>query len=118
MTPANDRMKAGQIALLDFQAVSAYLSFSEAFAAGHIGGVPLGFYLAAALAGEAGELMNKIKKEFRDGRSPERHGEILDEMGDVLCYLAVLCESRGTSLEYIAERNRAKLRARRQEASR
>ena len=45
------------------------------------------FYTALALAGEVGELLNKIKKIARDNIQIERE-EIISELGDILWYLS------------------------------
>lgn len=72
-------------------------------------------YLALGLAGESGETANKIKKTIRDDNgvlTDERKDQIVDEMGDVLWYLAMLCYELNTTLESVAVHNLAKLRKR------
>lgn len=68
-------------------------------------------YLALGLAGEAGEVSNKIKKLIRgDTISEEEFREFLiGETGDVLWYLALLCEENGISLGDVAVSNNRKL---------
>ena len=85
---------------------------------------PLGLLYAALGAGnEAGEVLGKVKKAIRDegyGTSrtddltPDRKEQILDEVGDVLWYLARVCEEAGSTLSYCAEKNLAKLEDRMQ----
>jgi NTP pyrophosphatase (non-canonical NTP hydrolase) len=59
------------------------------------------------LAGETGEIIDEIKKIYRDGKAP---GEALKlEMGDALHYLTVLAHSYGWSLEELMRANVAKL---------
>ena len=57
-----------------------------------------------ALAGEAGELCNELKKLERDGDTPERKRKIEDEMADVLCYLDLTAARLGIDLESITRR--------------
>jgi NTP pyrophosphatase (non-canonical NTP hydrolase) len=73
------------------------------------------YYAALGLAGEAGEVANKIKKLMRD------HGETLpddaraaiaDELGDVLWYAAMLAHELKVPLEDVATSNLATLRDR------
>jgi NTP pyrophosphatase (non-canonical NTP hydrolase) len=70
-------------------------------------------YPTLGLAGEAGELANKVKKVFRDyGGSlvaSGLKGQLMDELGDVLWYAAAIAEDIGTTLDEVAERNVKKL---------
>ena len=63
------------------------------------------------LAGEAGEVAEKIKKFLRDG-TPERLTEAQQELGDLLWYLSTVARLLGTDLEKVMEMNRAKLMSR------
>ncbi|WMM95756.1 nucleotide pyrophosphohydrolase [Roseobacter phage CRP-403] len=72
-------------------------------------------YPAMGLAGEVGEVMNKIKKVYRDkgGKfDTETKKAIASELGDVLWYLAVLSQDLGQGLEDIAASNLKKLQSR------
>lgn len=75
-------------------------------------------YASMGLAGEAGEVANKVKKIIRDKDGVvgafERN-ELADELGDVLWYVAQLAERLGFTLDDIAKINHDKLtdRARR-----
>lgn len=72
-------------------------------------------YPTLGLAGEAGEVAEKIKKILRDKNSildQKTRQEIAKELGDVLWYLANLATELGLSLEEIAQKNLAKLRSR------
>jgi len=69
-------------------------------------------YPALGLAGETGEVLEKIKKIFRDedGKiTPEKKQELMKELGDVLWYLATLARELGLPLEDVAQNNIAKL---------
>ena len=57
----------------------------------------LSMYLNMGLLGEAGEVCNVVKKVIRDhdGRwSDELRAQVIDEVGDVLWYLAMICRDR------------------------
>ena len=90
-------------------------------------------YSALGLCAEAGEVANKVKRLMREARgrdfSPHwsanlaryydspyplsvTREQIIDELGDALCYLAYMAEDCGTSLNFIAEKNIDKLRDR------
>ena len=72
-------------------------------------------YPALGLAGESGEVCEKIKKCIRDDNgivTPERRALLAKELGDVLWYIAALSTELGLSLEEIASGNLAKLAAR------
>lgn len=72
-------------------------------------------YPAIGLAGEAGELMNKVQKVFRDDNSKmtkEKKEEITGELGDILWYAAQLATELGISLADIAKGNMKKLQSR------
>ena len=72
-------------------------------------------YPALGLAGEAGEVANKVKKIVRDGyeKSPaDWREQIASELGDVLWYCAALASDLGLSLGKIATENANKLSSR------
>ena len=63
------------------------------------------------LAGEAGECCDLVKKHFyQDGR--EYHDKLLDELGDVMWYVAETAAALGISLEDIGKHNIEKLKKR------
>lgn len=75
-------------------------------------------YPALKLAGEAGEVAEKIGKRLRDADGDLTDPEWLDavalELGDVLWYIAALARDIGWNLEDIADRNLSKLASRQQ----
>lgn len=75
--------------------------------------VPVGLpYVALGLAGEAGEISNQVKKVMRDDGfdlTEIRRDQLVDELGDVLWYVALMAEELGEDLEMVALRNLEKL---------
>ena len=74
-------------------------------------------YPTLGLAGEAGEVADKVKKVLRDndGNFDEwRKIQIAAEIGDVLWYIAALTNDLGYTLEDIAKLNLCKLKSRRE----
>jgi len=71
-------------------------------------------YPALGLAGEAGEVANKVKKLIRDGyeKNKDYRKEVAAEIGDVLWYCAVLADDIGCDLETIVNNNIVKLKDR------
>mgnify|MGYP000536522891 CR=1 FL=1 len=72
-------------------------------------------YPALGLAGEAGEVANKVKKLIRDGpdgRPEDWREQISSEIGDVLWYCAALATDLNLTLGMIASLNEKKLSAR------
>ena len=72
-------------------------------------------YPALGMAGEAGEVANKVKKLIRDGpdKRPDTWREdIASEIGDVLWYCATLADDLNLTLGMIASQNLAKLQKR------
>ena len=83
---------------------------------GPIGGPFVGWiYPALGLAGEAGEVEERIKKLVRDDRlavTPELKDRIEKELGDLLWYISQLASELGISLDAIADSNLRKLESR------
>lgn len=78
----------------------------------HIDGMA---YVTLGLAGEAGEVANKVKKIIRDCGGvvePARLIAVAEELGDVLWYVARLATEMGADLGEIAALNAAKLEGR------
>lgn len=59
------------------------------------GELPAITYCALGLAGEAGEVANKVKKLVRDGDNPEKRKAIRKEISDCLWYIARLLDELG-----------------------
>ena len=74
-------------------------------------------YPTLGLAGEAGEVCEKVKKVLRDSDgqfSAEAVGAIQKELGDVLWYASRLAAELGLDLGQVAEENLSKLASRQQ----
>ncbi|MDD3292492.1 MAG: nucleoside triphosphate pyrophosphohydrolase family protein [Candidatus Pacebacteria bacterium] len=72
-------------------------------------------YPTLGLAGEAGEVAEKIKKVIRDNNgevSEEKRQELIKELGDVLWYIANLSAELNLSMEDVALKNLEKLKSR------
>ncbi|HOK59354.1 MAG TPA: nucleoside triphosphate pyrophosphohydrolase family protein [Candidatus Dojkabacteria bacterium] len=69
-------------------------------------------YPALGLGGESGEVLEKIKKVYRDKNgvfTKEDIDSISKELGDVLWYVQALCNDLGISMQDVAEQNVTKL---------
>ncbi|WP_339879003.1 nucleoside triphosphate pyrophosphohydrolase family protein [Pseudidiomarina gelatinasegens] len=65
------------------------------------------------LAGEVGELSTEFKKQIRDGKSYKIFkNKVIEELGDILWYLASISSVEGLSLESIAKANLKKIESR------
>ncbi len=74
-------------------------------------------YVTMGLAGEAGEISNKVKKILRDQAgvvNDDNIEDLVQEIGDVMWYAARLADEIGVSLGQIMTQNIEKLRARQQ----
>ena len=74
-------------------------------------------YPALGLAGESGEVCEKLKKIIRDNKgkiTSEKREELKKELGDVLWYVAVLAHELDIYLEDVAISNVMKLRDRKE----
>ncbi len=73
------------------------------------------FYATTGLAGEAGEVANKVKKILRDCRgvvSDETRTKLLGELGGVMWYLVALTEELDLKIEDVLEYNYEQIRSR------
>ena len=62
-------------------------------------------YTSLGLAGEAGEIANKVKKIYRDNDGEltrQAQADLMDELGDVLWYVAALATEIGYDLDDVA----------------
>lgn len=66
---------------------------------------------ALGLAGESGEYVDHIKKYVYHGHAPDRE-KALDELGDILWYIAHAARAWQSGLGDVAYRNNMKLRRR------
>ena len=74
-------------------------------------------YPTLGLAGEAGEVADKMKKVIRDDGgelSEEKRQEMKKEIGDVLWYIAQLSSELGLALDDVASSNLEKLLSRKE----
>jgi NTP pyrophosphatase (non-canonical NTP hydrolase) len=72
-------------------------------------------YCVLKLAGEAGEVAEKLGKIYRDKGGivdGEEKGKLTKEVGDVLWYCSMIAEELGVPFAYIAQANLFKLKDR------
>lgn len=75
-------------------------------------------YLAIGLAGETGEVAEKVKKLIRDKGYPnspvsaEDRDSLIKELGDILWYMAMIAEELDIDFDTVAQTNIDKLRSR------
>jgi NTP pyrophosphatase (non-canonical NTP hydrolase) len=79
------------------------------------------FYTALGLAGESGEIANKVKKIIRDKEfegnavdslSHEEKYALIKELGDVLWYVSAIAHDLDFTLSHVADINIGKLQNR------
>jgi len=74
-------------------------------------------YPALGLAGEAGEVANKVKKIFRDDGgqvTDDRRVQVAKELGGALWYVAAVCTDLNLNMGDVARENAAILASRQQ----
>ncbi len=72
-------------------------------------------YLSLGLSGETGEVADKFKKIIRDKQkkiTDKDREEVEKELGDVLWYIAQICNELNISMEGVAKKNLKKLSSR------
>ena len=77
-------------------------------------------YYVLGIGGETGELLEHVKKHFRDDygkMTPERLDDIISEMGDIQWYLARLCTHLGVDFEEVFIKNCEKLARRKKNST-
>jgi NTP pyrophosphatase (non-canonical NTP hydrolase) len=74
--------------------------------------MPEDAYLGLCLAGEAGEVAEKLKKAYRDSGGKVDVDGMVKELGDVLYYLVRYAHLLGSDLESVARKNVEKLQDR------
>ena len=77
---------------------------------------PQWLYYVLVIGGECGELLEHIKKFFRDDggyvMSDNKRDKIIKEMGDINWYLARLCTKLNIKFEEVFQKNLDKLQSR------
>lgn len=68
-------------------------------------------HAAIGIATESGELLDALKKSIFYGRELDRTN-LIEEMGDLFWYCAIMCHQLGVSFEDVQQVNIAKLRKR------
>ena len=68
-------------------------------------------YLCMGLAGESGEVIEKVKKSVYHGH-PLDLEDAAEELGDLLWYVSTLCSALHLSLDEVAAKNISKLNGR------
>lgn len=107
---------SGKQDVIQVESISEYQNIARSTAVypeqGKLGGL---LYTVLGLVGEAGELANQAKKILRDDNgeiSLERQAKLIDELGDVLWYVANLSIELGWDLTCVADLNLQKLHLR------
>lgn len=94
---------------MDIDAIQAAVKAGSIYADDY--GIPIVPYLALGMAGEAGEVANKVKKLFRGRRGKDSHPTkaelraIILELGDTLWYWLRLCDVLGLKASQVAKAN-------------
>ena len=112
--PGQFQRKASDLDFTEYQRASAETMIYPHALDHDVAGL---MYCALGLAGEAGELANKIKKLYRDGIDhgaswPDKREALIKELGDVLWYTAALASELDADLGHAAAYNVAKLKDR------
>jgi len=107
--------KKGEIMNIQEYADKAITTLSDNYEYGDISPQLMGQVLG--LAGESGEVVEKIKKLLRDKQGmleESDKADILKELGDILWYVNAVAHLLGSSLEDVARLNNEKLLSRKE----
>lgn len=96
---------------IDYQIQAARTLISDAEAPVLSGQETRLLWNAMGLAGEAGEVVDALKKQVLHGHGLNTE-QIVKELGDVLWYVAALCTVLDVDLDRVMRANLAKLQAR------
>lgn len=80
-------------------------------------GTMIGLAYTSLGLGEVGEVQGKVKKIIRDDAgyiSEDKKNDIKKELGDILWYVAAMCEELELSMSEVAEQNIKKLQDRKE----
>lgn len=66
---------------------------------------------AMGMATESAEIVDQLKKHVFYGKALDKVN-LVEELGDLLFYVAITCDALGVSFEEVMQKNSAKLRAR------
>jgi NTP pyrophosphatase (non-canonical NTP hydrolase) len=94
---------------MDFNSYQRRASYTAIYPTDGLNGL---LYTSLGLVSEAGEVAGKVKKILRDNNSimtDERKEHLIDELGDVLWYCAMIANELKTNLGAVATRNVNKL---------
>jgi NTP pyrophosphatase (non-canonical NTP hydrolase) len=69
------------------------------------------FHVALGLSGEAGEFCDSVKRHLIYGQTFDKHNAI-EEIGDLMWYVALACNVLGVDMERVAFENVKKLQRR------
>lgn len=108
----DDKKEIIMVRLVTIASYDEFSASTDQGAPASVGEKAYPLYLSNALAGEAGETANKIKKMYRDDNGEilaDRREDALFELGDCVWYISRLARKLGSSLEEVLNMNRDKL---------
>lgn len=68
-------------------------------------------HAAVGMCTETGEIQDQLKKHLMYGK-PLDEVNLVEELGDALWYVALMCTALGVSIEHVMDKNIAKLKLR------